>query len=367
MSRIHKALSRPQPPAADAGSDFNPLNRSAGRRNRPWWWITALASLATVALLTYREWPMSESAAPADEVPTTVARTPAAPVARSGTSERQAAAASAARPSAAPARPEQPPTTETEAEVSPAEATPAPEATPTPVETKPADPASSTPADPASAPAPAPVATTSAEPKKPRPVAEPPRDSEPGVETAKTQAEHSPEPTPNAPAEPAPDASDAGSVTLAENRSAALERQVQTALDRGELERAEALLRDWIDRAPEVELPRLWLAKIYLSNRMPEAAQPLLTGLDSIEALGLRGLALEKTGRYSEAAKVFEHLSRREPETPQWWLRWAINQENSGRLAQARILYQTFLREFPAHDASLTDFARERYRALEGG
>lgn len=115
-----------------------------------------------------------------------------------------------------------------------------------------------------------------------------------------------------------------------------------------------------------MEEPRIWLAKLYLNQGDADQAEALLIGLQSNEALGLRGLILEQSGRYADAARVFEALTREEASNPQWWLHWAINLENSGRLAEARLLYQTYLEQFSAHNARLTAFATERYRALAG-
>ena len=105
---------------------------------------------------------------------------------------------------------------------------------------------------------------------------------------------------------------------------------------------------------------------MYLNQGDFDEAETLLIGLHSHEALGLRGLILEQTGRYADAARVFEALSRDETRNPQWWLHWAINLENSGRLAEARLLYQTYLEQFSSHNARLTAFATERYQALAG-
>ncbi|GGX44972.1 tetratricopeptide repeat protein [Saccharospirillum salsuginis] len=378
MSRIHKALSTPERLDTDTDSDFNPLTRSERRHNRPWWWITALASLATVALLVHRGWETPDPPVTTESAPVTRAE-PVEPKTGVATEATEPSQPMVATESVKPPVPEAEPTPvaasdstvplpDTKAEpetqrvastaVESAPSTPKadqPVAEPDPAPTVPSSAERTEPDDPAPEPSPEPASTP-----EPKPEPNPEPQSRPEPEPAPEPAPE-PEPASNSPR------SDPGSVTLAENRSADLERRVQAALDRGELERAEALLRNWIDRDPDEELPRLWLAKIYLSNQVPESAEPLLTGLTSIEALGLRGMALEKTGRYSEASKLFEHLSRREPENHQWWLHWAINQENSGQLAQARILYQTYLEEFSTYNANLTQFARERYRALAGG
>ncbi|MEX0623475.1 MAG: tetratricopeptide repeat protein [Saccharospirillum sp.] len=139
---------------------------------------------------------------------------------------------------------------------------------------------------------------------------------------------------------------------------------MQAAIGQGNLAQAQRLLQSWIEREPRLDEPRIWLAKVYLSRGAMEDAETLLIGLQSTEALGLRGLVLEKTERYADAARVFEALARQEASSPQWWLHWAINLENSGRLTEARLLYQTYLEQFFSHNERLTAFATERYRAL---
>lgn len=156
------------------------------------------------------------------------------------------------------------------------------------------------------------------------------------------------------------------SVSTAVTRHNQTRLSVQTAISDNQLDRAERLLKTWADREPNLEEPRIWLAKLYLSTARHADASALLAGQDSVEALGLRGLLLEKSGNYADAARVFETLTRDDSSNPEWWLHWAINLENSGRLAEAQLLYQTYLQQFFSHSEGLTAFATERYRALAG-
>lgn len=362
MSLIHQALNRPEPPERENQSQFNPMSRPNRRGRALWWWVTALASLATLTLLGYQGWQSLRNTPPVQE---SITQTPAA--------NQAVARLSPPKEVAKPADPPPAPTVE-QAPVIQSKPTNPPTEAPVQATPEPARP------EPAPIEAPTPPPQTEAEVKPTPEVAQPAPEAKPVAADAAPKEETPPEATHPEPTQTATvkatvkpvmetrDTETAASnpVRPAQNPDQNLETRVQHALDQGELERAESLLKGWIDRAPDAEMPRLWLAKIYLSSGLPEAADPLLNGLSSIEALGLRGLLLEKTGRYQDASRVFEHLTRREPETPGWWLHWAINQENSGQLAKARILYQTFLKEFSAFDASLTAFARERYQALEG-
>ena len=365
MSLIHQALNRPEPPERENNSQFNPMGRPNSQSRALWWWITAMASLATLSLLGYQGWQSLNN------TPAVQESTPQTPSANQAVA-RLSPPKEVAKPVDSPSGPsvEQTPIIQSK----PEESLPA---APVPANPKPATP------KPAPIEAPQPetqqkvevdVETKAApeliqpEPEvKPEAVANAPTEETPAKETGANSTPTITKATVKPVMETAnTDTAESNPVRPARNPDQDLEARVQNALDQGELERAESLLNGWIARAPDAEMPRLWLAKIYLSSGLPEAADPLLNGLGSVEALGLRGLLLEKTGRYQVASQVFEHLTRREPETPGWWLHWAINQENSGQLAKARILYQTFLKEFSAYDASLTAFARERYQALEG-
>jgi hypothetical protein len=175
--------------------------------------------------------------------------------------------------------------------------------------------------------------------------------------TVETQSRVSPAPVAEAPA---------SSVARAVPRHIEARQAVEEAISRNNMERAQALLASWTEREPSLEEPRLWLAKIHLRNGRQQDAEALLIGLQSPGALGLRGLILEQTERFADAARVFETLTRNDSGNPQWWLHWAINLENSGRMEEARLLYQTYLQQFSSHNARLTAFASDRYRALTG-
>lgn len=128
---------------------------------------------------------------------------------------------------------------------------------------------------------------------------------------------------------------------------------------------AETLLRRWISDQPNAAAPRLWLAKLLLSQDRLVAIDALLDGQTSIEARALLGLWHEKADRPALAAALFEQLAREQPEHSDWQLHWAINAENSGQLALARLLYHTYVDKFAAENPSLTAFANSRVRSLE--
>ncbi|WP_028669212.1 tetratricopeptide repeat protein [Saccharospirillum impatiens] len=359
MSLMHQALDRPAAQSQRRTSGYNPLKRPGHQSQSAWWIIAAAAMLVALAVLAWSQWrPATNPILPA------IAQ--AAPI----------AATALAEPSA----------TTNPGDTLPAE--PGPTATPiSPVAT---DTAIATPVLPEK-PEPLPAETSITE----APVATAELRGE-AIETSNTANRSTPEHITPVPVEPArepsiPDSAEelparadnppettpvvtrvvaerpsVSSVASAAPQHAAKRQAIQTAIARGDLALAQQHLQSWITREPQLEEPRIWLAKVTLSQGGAEQAESLLIGLQSNEALGLRGLILEKTGRYSDAARVFEALTREEAGNPQWWLHWAINLENSGRLAEARLLYQTYLEQFSGHNARLTAFATERYRALAG-
>lgn len=386
MSLIHRALDQPKLLDTGARSDFNPLDRRRRSLNRFWWAVTLLALLASLTLLSLK-WLI-----PAQPLAThTVTVTSGEPV------ERATAAATETHPETAPVASETvpeptslPPAKSEESPVpvyetgtrtvSPTDSAPSHDAEPDAVSVSALrtaqtadrpDPGEARVVEPVTAPADAgeqakveTTVDTAAEPtSQPAPsrTARAARAEAPASRGAGGATET--EPTESAAKAAAPEEA-ASSISRPdpENRKAA----VQRALDRDRIDHAVILLNEWIRQIPDASLPRVWLAKIHLANQRLEAANRLLEEQTSVEAIGLRGLILEKTERYFEAAVLFEHLTRAEPDNARWWLHWAINLENAGSLAQARLLYQTYLDEFSAYNASLTGFARQRYQALEG-
>ncbi|PTY39014.1 hypothetical protein BGP77_09695 [Saccharospirillum sp. MSK14-1] len=140
---------------------------------------------------------------------------------------------------------------------------------------------------------------------------------------------------------------------------------VQQALSNGEWAEAEMTLRRWIAEQPNADQPRLWLAKLLLSQDRLDAIGALLDGQNDNEARALLAVWHEKSGRPEQAVTLFEQLARAQPRHSAWQLHWAINAENSGQLAQARLLYQTYLDRFAADNPSLTAFAEQQIRSLE--
>ena len=341
MSLMHQALDQSAAPGQSRRSGYNPLQRSTKRAGVFWWIITLVALLMALVVLAWPHWrstpgllpPAPAQAAPSEESLAAPANTPMLAAAEPVQTTTMASPA-ASNQQSADQTPEPQPAPE------PAEA----DSAPAPATTN-ADSPRVTPAVPAtveepeatvSQPTPGPMAVDP-------PAARPPS---PAPTPAKTEALPEPADTPTDPAGTArarPGATTAqsgSSVATAVPQHASARQAVQTAIGQGNLEQAQQRLRAWINREPQLEEPR--------------------------EALGLRGLILEQSGRYADAARVFEALTREEASNPQWWLHWAINLENSGRLAEARLLYQTYLEQFSAHNARLTAFATERYRALAG-
>lgn len=316
MSLIHQALTRPYP-ATQRRSGFNPLRRrSLPGRGLHWWGLALVALTLAGALLWSGGW------APVAE-PTTVE-----PVTIVLPKPNRPAPAK-------PAAVQAPETTQTQA--------------PAKRETTPVEAAAAT-----EQPAPVPTATaTEPEPSQP------------------TLAQPEPAPQPVAQAQP-PARQNAGSAaapvaatTAVASADSDFQLRVQNAIAANDLSSAEQQLRAWIATEPAADQPRLWLAKILLSQQRLGAIAALLDGRNSVEARGLRALWHEKAGRPEQAAALFEQLARDEPGQGQWRLHWAINAENSGQLAQARLLYQTYLDDFAAANPSLTAFAQDRMRSLE--
>jgi len=142
--------------------------------------------------------------------------------------------------------------------------------------------------------------------------------------------------------------------------------QVEQHIKSGEIEKAEAVLKQWIGASPNDSAPRIWLARIYINNGFYQAAEPLLRNLTSTDAKGLLGIVYERTNRPAYAASLFEELYRANPENGRWLLFWALNAENSGQLAKSSTLYQNYLNVFSFEDAKLTGFAEKRLRVIGG-
>ncbi len=142
------------------------------------------------------------------------------------------------------------------------------------------------------------------------------------------------------------------------------QHQVETYIENEELEQAEAVLKQWIGAAPTDEVPRIWLARIYINNRFYQAAEPLLEPLKTIDARALLGVVYERTNRPQSAANQFEALFREQPENGRWLLFWAINGENSGQLEKSHTLYQNYVTLFPQEEPTLVAFAQQRLSTL---
>lgn len=372
MSLIHKALDQPALPGSGSGSDYNPLNRKRRVVSRFWWSITFVALLASVTLLIL---PGRDGRPPSNEPS---AETAIAPAVENSEPESRAVSSSPELPEpGAPDRDRiatdhQPSVTVIEPSPNKREAA-APEPIPveaeapsnvssmspktitTPAVEQPAQSAEKTPGAATAIQAPPGETATRSSVVETAPT-NPTREATASSSTVTAAAPPSGTGAANAPAQ---------TLSITRPDPQIRESEVQAALDRDRIEHAEILLQRWIREAPEDSMPRVWLAKIYLASQRFEAAYRLIANQTTLEAIGLRALILEKTGRYTEAATLFERMARAEPDHPQWWLHWAINLENAGRLAQARLLYQTYLEEFSAYNVGLTEFAGQRYRALE--
>lgn len=320
MSRIHQALTRTLPTPNNA-SRFNPLRRSnPANTNRLWWLIAALALVLT-ALVIWAPWQSSKTVMATDPATLMVQ---SAPQSSSGAQPRPQI------PEPAPEPVPQPPATVTAAVATPTEA---------------AEPSASREAD-----------SPRRKAEQPSPVT--------AAKTPVTTATGEPTPVPApapAPTEAQPDAATDTRIRLDTDH----QDQVQQALSNDDLAGAEMALRRWISEQPGAAQPRLWLAKLLLAEDRLDAIGALLEGQTGIEARGLLAVWHEKAGRPNQAVVLFEQLAREQPRHSAWQLHWAINAENSGQLAQARLLYQTYLDKFAADNPSLTAFADQRIRSLE--
>ncbi len=377
MSLMHQALDQSAAPGQSRRSGYNPLQRSTERSGAFWWIIALVALLMALAVLAWPHWRstpalLQPSQAVQGEEPlqanlAATANTPSLAAAEQATEPVQPA--TTALPEASNLRPAD--------KVPVPQPAPAPEADPAEADRAPSLPTTNTDSPRETLAAPATVAEPEAVVRQPTPeqvAVAPPVPAPPAPAPAPARVEALPEPAdkpikPAATAQASPEATPRqanSSIASAVPQHAGERQAVQTAIGQGDLEQAQQRLRAWINREPQLEEPRIWLAKLHLNQGVADQAEALLIGLHSNEALGLRGLILEQSGRYADAARVFEALTREEASNPQWWLHWAINLENSGRLAEARLLYQTYLEQFSAHNARLTAFATERYRALAG-
>lgn len=362
MSLMHQALDQSAAPGQSRRSGYNPLQRRSERTGAFWWIVALVALLMALALLAWPHWrpipailpPVQAQAAPVEESQTAPAETPGL---------------AAAEPAPGPVQPTSMAST-AGTNQQPVNLVPVPAP-----ESANADPTPDLPPH-TDSPREAAVVATPANPEAvvSQPTPEAVALAPPAPTSTPARIEALPEPA-DTPADPAvieraspqtTTARSGSSVTAAVAQHASARQAVQTAIGQGDLDQAQQRLRTWINREPQLEEPRIWLAKLHLNQGGADQAEALLIGLQSNEALGLRGLILEQSGRYTDASRVFEALTRDEASNPQWWLHWAINLENSGRRAEARLLYQTYLEQFSAHNARLTAFATERYRALAG-
>ena len=354
MSAIHRALTDTDQRDSEARSEFNPLQRATVRSQRAWWWFSLVLILAIVMVTSHRLWFGTPT-----EVPVQIA------------TFNPISADAAPQQAIQPAAPE-----------STADATVSPEATEglAQADTTLAD------ADPLVVETASPVLTQSEQPPAPRdqraaslqeearpapiePEPEPEASPEPEIATEPVSAE---QPVRTASTEPVPARPEAAAAPAQPVRDIVTpstpthESRVQAAIANQDLPSARQWLQQWISEEPVNEVPRVWLARIYLAEDQLPQARSVLQGQRSIEARALIGLVHERSGEFQQAAALYETLAREDPGNEQWWLRWAINLENSGQLAQARNLYQTYLQVFPGQDSSLTRFAQQRYQSLEG-
>ena len=144
------------------------------------------------------------------------------------------------------------------------------------------------------------------------------------------------------------------------------QQNITTHIANGDIEKAEAELKQWIGASPNDTVPRVWLAKIYINNGFYQAAEPLINQSADKEAQALLGVVYERTNRPALAATMFEGLYRSHPSEGKWLLFWAVNAENSGQVAKSLVLYQNYLQVFSVEDVKLSQFAEQRVNTLQG-
>lgn len=340
MSLIHKALDRPGG-ARPGRSGYNPLGRRPGSGSGLAWWLVAGAALATAAVIVL--YPQSPDPVPSDAPASAQASGGDTGMRAEPSANESATAAESADIVLLP-----PPASPDSGKAS------APDPPPPEPATEPEEPTESTP----EAPPQAPTQTETAR-------------SEPEPQPTSTTVAEQPRDEPQADPAPAPggaqgDSDQAPRVRVSETGVGDRQAGVTAALARDDRPLAEQRLRAWMTDDPDDPRPRLWLAKLHLNAGRPDAAAPLLSALESSEALALKALMHEQAGRPAQAATLFETLTRRQPAQGRWWLHWAINAENSGRLARARLLYQTYLDDFSADNVRLATFAQGRLQAMDG-
>lgn len=142
--------------------------------------------------------------------------------------------------------------------------------------------------------------------------------------------------------------------------------KVETHIANGDIERAESVLKQWISASPNDDAPRIWLARIYISNNLYRPAETLINEVNSNEALALKGVIYEKTQRFMLAAEQFSELFNREPDSGRWLIMWAVNTENSGQQSRAIGMYKAFIDNFNYEDPQLVRFAQQRLQTLGG-
>lgn len=345
MSKLHKALQNSQAQSRRSNhDDFNPLSMdlalSKPRNRNPLYWLIGAACLVVMFVLVFLPLPPELSTATAESAPNEQSITPQETdnaVDAQDSKNRESSVVSEVAPAEIAA-------TQSEALQEPVEEIRSDMETPAQVTVQT-------------------VSNRLAQVEPPPPAAE--------VDTsASTQPPTSTPMQPEAKPTPAtkasvPQPTTASNTVITTSRGLWLPK-VEAAIDAGELEVAESLLKQWLASTTDDETPRLWLARLYFNNGFYAASEPLIAPLTSVDALALQGLIYEKTGRYSEAASRFEQLFRNDPGNAQWLLLWAINAENGGQRQIAVTLYQTFVNQFRFEDENWLAFAQQRLFELGG-
>lgn len=347
MSKLHKALQNSQTQSRRSNhDDFNPLSMdlapSKPRNRNPLYWLIGAACLVAMFVLVFLPLQPELSTAATESEPNVQRIAPqetANTVDVQDSSNRQGNVVSEQAPAEIAAT-EVTTKTESVAEMSSDLETPAQETVQT-VSKR----------------------LTQVEPKPPAVEVDTPASTQPPT-SAPMQTEAQPSKTATKSASQPTAASNSNTV-ITTSRGIWLPK-VEAAIEAGELEVAESLLKQWLASTTDDETPRLWLARLYFNSGFYAAAEPLIEPLASADALALQGLIYEKTGRYSEAASRFEQLFRNDPGNAQWLLLWAINAENDGQRQIAVTLYQTFVNQFRFEDENWLAFAQQRLFELGG-
>lgn len=140
-------------------------------------------------------------------------------------------------------------------------------------------------------------------------------------------------------------------------------QQAAKLISAGEIRQAESLLMEHRDS----EVIRQNLARLYLSQKLPDKVFGLLSDSQKAESRALVALAYEQGGKPDQAGLIYRSLMESNQLEPEFMVRYAVLLENRGLHAAAKSVYSRLISENSASGQStpLIQFVKQRIEALE--